>query len=54
VHKIARVVILAVIIEFFRAVVDIQFDTPLNAVYLAGSILALAGAIFLMKWAQEP
>ena len=32
--KIVRVVILAVIIEFFRAVVDIQFSTPLDAIYL--------------------
>lgn len=47
--KIARVVILAVIIEFFRAVVNIPFDTPLNAVYLALSVLALAVALFLMK-----
>lgn len=51
--RIARVVILAVIIEFFRAVVDIQFDTALNAIYLAVSVLALAAAIFLMKWAQK-
>lgn len=51
--KVARVVILAVIIEFFRAVVDIPFDTPLNAIYLALSVLALAAAISLMKWAQK-
>lgn len=47
--KIARVVILAVIIEFFRAVVDIRFQTPLDAIYLALSILALAGGLFLMN-----
>lgn len=52
--KIARVVILAVIIEFFRAVVDIGFDTPLDAIYLAASVLALAGAIFLMSRAHKP
>lgn len=52
--KIARVVILAVIIEFFRAVVDIRFDTPLNAIYLAASVLALAGAIFLMNRSHKP
>lgn len=46
--KIARVVILAVIIEFFRAVVDIRFATPLEAIYLALSVLALAAAIYLM------
>jgi len=46
-------VILAVIIEFFRAVVDIPYDTPLNAIYLALSVLALAAAISLMKWAQK-
>ncbi|TDX30456.1 putative membrane protein YqhA [Modicisalibacter xianhensis] len=47
--KIARVVILAVIIEFFRAVVDIRFQTPLDAIYLALSVLALAVAIYLMS-----
>lgn len=47
--KIARVVILAVIIEFFRAVVDIRFTTPLEAIYLAISVLALAAALFLMS-----
>ncbi|MEC9483136.1 MAG: YqhA family protein [Halomonas sp.] len=47
--KIARVVILAVIIEFFRAVVDIRFQTPLEAIYLALSVLALAVSIYLMS-----
>ncbi|WP_414828531.1 YqhA family protein [Alteromonas sp. H39] len=51
--KIARVVILAVVIEFFRAVVDIRFQTPLDAIYLAASILALAGGLFLMSKAQK-
>jgi uncharacterized membrane protein YqhA len=52
--KIARVVILALIIEFFRAVVDIRFDTPLSAIYLAVSVLALSAAILLMRWTQKP
>ena len=47
--KIVRVVILAVIIEFFRAVVDIQFSTPLDAIYLALSVLALAASVYLMS-----
>ena len=51
--KIARVVILAVIIEFFRAVVDITFETPLDAIYLALSVLALAGALYLMSRAHK-
>ena len=51
--KIARVVILAVIIEFFRAVVDIRFQTPLDAIYLALSVLALAAALYLMSLAQR-
>lgn len=46
--KIVRVVILAVIIEFFRAVVDIRFQTPLDGIYLALSVLALAAALYLM------
>ncbi len=51
--KIARVVILAVIIEFFRAVVDIRFQTPLDTIYLALSILALAGGLYLMSHAHR-
>lgn len=51
--KITRVVILAVIIEFFRAVVDISFVTPLDAIYLAISALALAAALFLMSLAHR-
>ncbi|GHE19720.1 YqhA family protein [Halomonas urumqiensis] len=51
--KIARVVILAVIIEFFRAVVDIRFQSPLDAIYLALSVLALAAALYLMSLAQR-
>lgn len=50
--KIVRVVILAVIIEFFRAVVDIQFITPLDAIYLALSVLALAASVYLMNMNQ--
>jgi uncharacterized membrane protein YqhA len=51
--KIARVVILAVIIEFFRAVVGISFETPLDAIYLALSVLALALALYLMALAHK-
>ncbi|MBT0586007.1 YqhA family protein [Alteromonas oceanisediminis] len=51
--KIVRVVILAVIIEFFRAVVDIRFSTPLEAIYLALSVLALAGSLYLMNLSNK-
>lgn len=51
--KIARVVILAVVIEFFRAVVDIRFQTPLDAIFLALSVLALSAAIYLMSLAHK-
>ena len=51
--KIARVVILAVIIEFFRAVVDIRFQTPLDAIYLALSVLALAAGLYLMSLSNK-
>jgi uncharacterized membrane protein YqhA len=47
--KIVRVVILAVIIEFFRAVVDIKFSTALDAIYLALSVFALAASLYLMN-----
>lgn len=51
--KIVRVVILAVIIEFFRAVVDIRFSTPLDAIYLALSVLALAASVYLMNMSND-
>lgn len=51
--KIARVVILAVIIEFFRAVTDITFAEPLDAIFLAVSVLALAAALYLMGLARK-
>ncbi|WP_339719695.1 YqhA family protein [Marinomonas primoryensis] len=47
--KIVRVVILAVIIEFFRAVVEIKFSTALDAIYLALSVFALAASLYLMN-----
>lgn len=47
-NKIVRVVILAVIIELFRAVVDVRFLTSLDIIYLALSVLALAASLFLM------
>ena len=46
-------VILAVIIEFFRAVVGISFATPLDAIYLALSVLALSLALYLMALAHK-
>jgi len=51
--KIVRVVILAVIIEFFRTVVDIKFSTPLDAIYLALSVLALAASLYLMNMSHK-
>lgn len=51
--KIVRVVILAVIIEFFRAVVDIHFATPQDAIYLALSVFALAASLYLMSRSQK-
>ena len=51
--KIARVVILAVFIEVFKAVVDIKFDTPEAVTMLALCVLALALALFLMSKADH-
>jgi len=34
-------------------VVDIRFQTPLDAIYLAVSVLALAGALYLMSHAHR-
>lgn len=51
--KIARVVILAVFVEVFKAIVGMQFTTPEAVIMLALSVLCLAAALFLMSKAHH-
>ena len=39
---------MVLIVSFFKKVIHMNFDTPLSMLYLAGSILALALALYFM------
>ena len=48
--KIAKVIIMVLIVNFFQRVMHIEFNSALEMLYLAGSILALSlGLYFLNK-----
>ena len=46
--KLGKVVVMVLIVSFFKKVINMNFDTPLEMLYLAGSILALALALYYM------
>ena len=46
--KLGKVVVMVLIVSFFKKVINMSFDTPLQMLYLAGSILALALALYYM------
>jgi uncharacterized membrane protein YqhA len=46
--KLGKVVVMVLIVSFFKKVIHMNFDTPLSMLYLAGSILALALALYFM------
>ncbi len=46
--KLGKVVVMVLIVSFFKKVIHMNFDTPLDMLYLAGSILALALALYYM------
>jgi len=46
--KLGKVVVMVLIVSFFKKVMHMDFDTPLEMLYLAGSILALALALYYM------
>ena len=46
--KLGKVVVMVLIVSFFKKVINMSFDTPLEMLYLAGSILALALALYYM------
>ncbi len=46
--KLGKVVVMVLIVGFFKRVMHMNFDTPLQMLYLAGSILALALALYYM------
>ncbi len=46
--KIGKVVVMVLIVSFFKRVMHMHFSTPLEMLYLAGSILALALALYYL------
>jgi len=46
--KLGKVVVMVLIVSFFKKVINMDFNTPLQMMYLAGSILALALALYFM------
>ena len=46
--KLGKVVVMVLIVSFFKKVIHMNFGTPLDMLYLAGSILALALALYYM------
>ncbi|EAI8514150.1 YqhA family protein [Campylobacter upsaliensis] len=48
--KLAKVIIMVLVVNFFQRVLQMKFTTPVDMAYLAGSILALCvGLYFLHK-----
>ncbi|NPA12030.1 MAG: YqhA family protein [Epsilonproteobacteria bacterium] len=46
--KLGKVVVMVLIVGFFKRVMHMGFNTPLEMLYLAGSILALSLALYYM------
>jgi uncharacterized membrane protein YqhA len=46
--KLGKVVVMVLIVSFFKKVIHMNFSTPLEMLYLAGSILFLALALYFM------
>jgi len=46
--KLGKVVVMVLIVSFFKKVMHMDFGTPLEMLYLAGSILALALSLYYM------
>ncbi len=53
-QRLARLILLILMVEFFRAVVEIRFDNPLELLYLAVGIALLGAAIHLSHPKEEP
>jgi uncharacterized membrane protein YqhA len=51
--KLGNVIVMVLIVSFFKKVIHMHFDTPLDMLYLAGSIFALALSLYYMHKAHE-
>jgi len=46
-NRLAKVIILLLVVEFFQQALRLTFATPLDLLYLAIGILLIGGAVFL-------
>jgi len=51
--KLGNVIVMVLIVSFFKKVIHMDFSTPLDMLYLAGSIFALALSLYYMHKAHE-
>lgn len=52
-NKILKVIIMVLIVSFFQRVLTLEYNTPLEMLYFAFSILLLSTGIFLMHKAEK-
>ena len=51
--KLGSVIVMVLIVIFFKKVIHMHFETPLDMLYLAGGIFALALSLYYMHKAHE-
>jgi uncharacterized membrane protein YqhA len=51
--KLGNVIVMVLIVSFFKKVIHMGFTTPLDMLYLAGSIFALSLSLYYMHKAHE-
>jgi len=51
--KLGNVIVMVLIVSFFKKVIHMEFPTPLDMLYLAGSIFGLALSLYYMHKAHE-
>ncbi len=51
--KLGNVIVMVLIVIFFKKVIHMHFETPLDMLYLAGGIFALALSLYYMHKAHE-
>jgi uncharacterized membrane protein YqhA len=51
--RLAKVILMILIVRFFEHVISVTFDTPLSLLYLAGGIALIGLALYLSHKAEE-
>jgi len=51
--KLGNVIVMVLIVIFFKQVIHMEFKTPLDMLYLGGGIFALALSLYYMHKAHE-